>query len=118
MTSAFVDFAVTADRRAYAYSASQVVSHLPDKSLVIAYPEWAAVHIPGNGSILAERDPETKQVDKQLILKALGAGYRIYIIDFEFNAARDLPPGVRAYGTNYSYPRGRFIELRQRFSRD
>lgn len=114
MTSAVVDFAVAADRRAYAHSVSQVVPDLPAKSLIIAYPEWVAVHIPGNSSILAERDPETKRIDPQLIFNALDAGYRVFIIDFEFNAARDIPPGVEPFATNYSYPRGRFIELRRR----
>jgi hypothetical protein len=114
MTSAFVDFAVTADRRAYAHSVSQVVPDLPAKSLIIAYPEWVAVYIPGNGSILAERDPETKRIDSQLIFNALDAGYRVFIIDFDFNAARDAPPGVEPLPTSYSYPRGRFIELRRR----
>lgn len=114
MTSACADFAVTAHRRADAHSVSQVVPNLPAKSLIIAYADWAAVHIPGNGSILAGRDPETKRIDPNLILGALDAGYRVFIIDWEFNAERDLPPGIEPFATSYSYPRGRFIELRRR----
>jgi hypothetical protein len=112
-TSAASDFVAEAQRRANSQDANDVVGELPTKSLVIVFPEWAVMHVPGNGSFLAPRDILTKQVDHQLILDSLNAGYRVFITPFEFDAGRDVPPGVEAVVTDYTYRGGRIIELRR-----
>jgi len=117
MSFALSDFAAAAQRRASNYSSHQVVADLPAPSLVIAYPEWAADQIPGNGSILAVRDELTRKIDPQLIVHALDAGYRVFIVSFEFDASRDLPLGVESIATDYEFPGGRMIELRRRAAR-
>jgi len=117
MSFALSDFAAAAQRRASNYSGRLALAELPAKSLVIAYPEWAGDRVPGNGSILAVRDEWTRQPDPQLIVDALDAGYRVFIVSFEFDARRDVPPGVEPFATNYEFPGGRFIELRRQSAR-
>lgn len=113
MTSAAADFQVKERRRAMSYGISETVGSLPAKSLVITFPEWAALRVPGNDSIVASRDPEFQRPDHQLILDALDTGYRVFMTSFEFNVARDVPPGAESFVTEYRFPKGRMIELRR-----
>lgn len=113
MGFAISDFTGTQHRRSIAASAFPAVTALPPKSLLIAFPEWGAAWLPRNGSILAARDPQTKRIDQALVVNALDAGYRVFIIDYEFDASRDVPPGIEQSSTNYTYPGGRMIELRR-----
>jgi hypothetical protein len=113
MTSAIADFQITAKRRAMSHGISETVGSLPAKSLVITFPEWAALRMPGNGSIVASRDPETQRVDPQLIFDALHAGYRVFMTSFEFDVIRDVPPGLESIATDYEFHLGRMIELRR-----
>jgi hypothetical protein len=48
-----------------------------------------------------------------LIGHALDAGYRIFTPSDTFRGAADLPPGVAAVATSYTYPGGQMIELRR-----
>jgi hypothetical protein len=114
MTSALSDYRFTTMRRSESHSIGAALASLPAKSLVITFPEWVAARIPGNGSILATRDAETMRADPQLIFDALDAGYRVFMNSFEFEATRDVPPGVEAVPSIYEYPGGRMIELQRR----
>ena len=107
------DFAVEAKRRTVFHSRAAALSELPPKSLIITYPEWLDTRTPGNGSIVSLRDPTSKQIDKKLVVAALDAGYRVFIIDYEFDASRDVPAGVQPVPTPYAYPDGEFLELRR-----
>jgi hypothetical protein len=49
-----------------------------------------------------------------LIVNALDAGYRVFMTSFEFDAGRDVPPGVEPFETNYAFPDGRMIELQRK----
>jgi len=113
MTSALADFMITAKRRANSHDISETIGSLPAGSLVITHPEWAALRVPGNGSIVASRDPETQRADPQLIFNALNAGYRVFMASSEFNVIRDVPQGLESIATSYEYPDGRMIELRR-----
>ena len=111
--SAASDFAVETKRRTVFHSRAATLSELPPKSLIITYPEWLDTRTPGNGSIVSLRNPSDKQIDKKLVVDALDAGYRIFIISYEFDASRDIPAGVQAIPTHYKYPDGEFLELRR-----
>jgi hypothetical protein len=113
MMSAVSDFAVETTRRTIFHGRAATLSELPPKSLIITYPEWLDTRTPGNGSIVSLRDPTTKQIDRKLIVDALDAGYRVFIISYEFDVARDVPPGVQLFQTPYAYPDGQFLELRR-----
>ena len=113
MMSAASDFAVEAKRRTVFHSRAAALSELPAKSLIITYPEWLDTRTPGNGSIVSLRDPTSKQIDKKLVVDVLDAGYRVFIIDYEFDASRDVPAGVQPVPTPYAYPDGEFLELRR-----
>ena len=113
MMSAASDFSVETQRRTAFHSRAAALSQLPSKSLIITYPEWLDRRTPGNGSIVSLRNPTSKQIDKKLVVDALDAGYRVFIISYEFDAARDVPAGVQAVQTAYTYPDGEFIELRR-----
>jgi hypothetical protein len=113
MAAAVSDFQLTQHRRAEAHGVSEALAALPERSLVISFPEWGAARLPGNGSILATRDSETKRTDPELIHAALDAGYRVFIDSHEFDPSRSVPPGIEASLTGYTYPRGRFIELKR-----
>jgi hypothetical protein len=113
MMSAASDFAVETIRRTAFHSRAAVLSELPAKSLIITYPEWLDTRTPGNGSIVSLRDPTSKEIDKKLVVDALNAGYRVFVINYEFDALRDVPAGVRAVPTPYAYPDGEFLELRR-----
>jgi 4-amino-4-deoxy-L-arabinose transferase-like glycosyltransferase len=116
MSAAFAasDFSSASIRRKSSQGANEVIAKLPPMSLVIAFPEWAMASLPGHGSILTARDPATNMIDHQLIQKALAANYRVFVTDFEFEPARDLPPGVEPVRTRYNYPEGELIELRRK----
>lgn len=109
---AISDFAAAQRRRAGSASVGLALANLPHKSLVVALPEWVADRIPGNGSILATRNRHTKQIDQQLIVKALRSEYRVFLAGFQFEASRDVPPGVEASLSSFRYPEGgQMIEL-------
>ncbi|MDP9423516.1 MAG: hypothetical protein M3Q19_11925 [Pseudomonadota bacterium] len=108
------DFAEAVERRASNYSGRLVLASLPPKSLVIAYSDWVGDRMPGNGSIIAARDEWTRRVDQQLILNALDAGYRVFMVSVEFDASSDVPAGVEPLATGYPSPAGPMIELRHR----
>jgi hypothetical protein len=55
----------------------------------------------------------TMPPDPRLIRETLDAGYRIFIPNHTFRDALDLPPGVAAVATSYTYPGGQMIELRR-----
>jgi hypothetical protein len=113
MMSAVSDFAVETKRRTVFHSRAATLSDLPAKSLIITYPEWLDTRTPGNGSIVSLRNPTSKQIDKKLVVDALDAGYRVFIVSYEFDASRDVPAGVQHFRTSYAYPDGEFIELRR-----
>jgi hypothetical protein len=113
MMSAASDFAVETKRRTVFHSRAATLSELPPKSLIITYPEWLDTRTPGNGSIVSLRNPTSKEIDKGLVVDALDAGYRVFIISYEFDASRDAPAGVRPFRTSYTYPGGEFIEFRR-----
>ena len=112
-TSALADFQEAQTRRARAYGISLAVGSVPPGSLVITFPEWAVLRIPGNGSITALRDPESRRADSQLIFDALDAGRHVYMTNFDFRVIQDVPPGLESVLTDYRYPGGRMIELRR-----
>lgn len=112
-TSAAADFQVTEKRRIMSHGISEAVGGLPPRSLVITFPEWAALRMPGNGSIVASREPEFQRPDRQLIFSALDAGYRVFMTSFEFNVLRDVPPGLESVATDHEFYTGRMIELRR-----
>ncbi len=113
MASAVSDFQLAQLRRGEAHGVSEALAALPTRSLVITFPEWGVARLPGNGSILATRDAETKRTDPKLIFAALDAGYRVFMDSFEFDPSRSVPPGIEAELTAYTYPEGRMIELRR-----
>ena len=113
MTSAAADFQEAQKRRMMAHGISETVGSVPPGSVVITLPEWGTLRLPGNGSIVATRDPESRRADPQLIFDALDAGRRVYMTSFEFSVLRDVPPGLESVATDYKYSGGRMIELRR-----
>jgi hypothetical protein len=116
MSTAFAasDLLNSATRRATSREMNGVVAKLPTRSLVITFPEWAVLNLPGNGNLLAVRDPDTTSTDHKLILDALDQGYRVFITSYKFDAARDIPQGVEAsVNIEYSYVSGWVFELRR-----
>jgi hypothetical protein len=112
MVFAATDFAAAAKRRALNYEIGRVIAELPANSLVIALPSRAAAYLPGNGSLLAMRDTETKRIDPRLIANAIDSGFRVFLTSEDFDAGRDVPPGVEPAPTTFVYPGGCMIELR------
>lgn len=113
MAAALSDYQLTQFRRSEARGVQEALAALPAKSLVITFPEWAVDRLPGNGSMLATRDPQTRRTDAKLIFDALDADYRVFMDSFKFDPSRSVPPGIDATLTRYAYPKGRFIELRR-----
>ena len=113
LTSAIADFQETQRRRAGSHDISRTVGRVPPGSLVITLPEWAALSLPGNGSIVATRDPETRRAESQLIFDAIDAGRHVYMTSSDFSVVRDVPPGLESLQTDYEFPGGRMVELRR-----
>jgi hypothetical protein len=114
MTFALADFVAAAERRASNYGPLLALEKLPAKSLVIvAYPEWTGIRLPGNGSIVAADDSRTRQTDPQLIFDALDAGYRVFMPVLDWEPARKVPQGIQTITSSYWLPGGQIIELRR-----
>ena len=111
--AALSDFRDSQIRRSSSLAISEAVERLPAKSLIIALPEWAVSRVGSNGALVADREPMTMPPDPRLIRDTLDAGYRIFIPNHTFRGALDLPPGVAAVATSYTYPGGQMIELRR-----
>ena len=111
--AALSDFRDSQIRRSSSLAISEAVERLPAKSLIIALPEWAVSRVGSNGALVADREPMTMPPDPRLIRDTLDAGYRIFIPNHTFRDALDLPPGVAAVATSYTYPGGQMIELRR-----
>jgi hypothetical protein len=110
---ALSDFRDTQARRSGALAISKAVGQLPARSLIIAYPEWAATRIGVNDTLVADREPITAPPDPKLIRDALNAGYRVFVTTDLFRGAIDVPRGMKAVPTRYEYPTGRMIEFRR-----
>jgi hypothetical protein len=113
IAAALSDFRDSQFRKSSSFAISEVANQLPARSLIFAYPEWAATHIGVNGGLVANREPITAPPDPKLIRDALNAGYRVFITSDLFREAIDVPPGMKAVPTPYEYPTGRMIEFRR-----
>jgi hypothetical protein len=108
------DFQDSQIRRAGSLSLSKIVERLPPKSLIIAHPMSSATRIGVNRAFVAEREPATAPPDPKLVRDALAAGYRVFVPSDLFRGAADVPPGIVAIPTGYTYPNGQMVELRPR----
>jgi len=113
MTSSVADLRTVTSRRAFSADVRETIGKLPPKSLVIGLPEWTTSLIGRQYYVVADREPISQPPDPNLIRDALDSGYRVFTTSNLFFPRLDLPAGVEAVITDYTYPEGRIIELRR-----